>query len=67
MSKIVAYVAVPVIIDCANDKIEETVKEMYGAKSYVGYDYTNDGEASFVDMVLALKNQYEMIEKIKTK
>ena len=40
---------------------------MYGAKSYVGYDYTNDGEASFVDMVLALKNQYEMIEKIKTK
>lgn len=65
MSKIVAYVAVPVIIDCANDKIEETVKEMYGAKSYVGYDYTSTGTAEVVDMILALKRQFEMIDKIK--
>lgn len=65
MAKIIAYVSVPVIIDCSPDKIKETVEEMYGTQSYVGYDYTSTGEAGVVDMIIALKRQFEMIDKIK--
>lgn len=65
MVKVVAYVAVPVIVRCMGHRIKEEVEELYGTGSYVGYDYIIDSEAGIVDTALAIKKQCEIINKIK--
>jgi len=64
MSINIAYIKIPVVIDCKKSQIERCVNEAYGEGVYIGHEYS-DGDASISHVIQALAKQSETIKKLK--
>ena len=64
MSVNIAYIKIPVVIECKHSQIESCVNEAYGEGVYIGHEYA-DGDASISHVIQALVKQSEIIKKLK--
>lgn len=63
MSVNIAYIKIPVVIECKISQIEKCVNEAYGEGRYIGHEYS-DGDASISHVIQALAKQSETIKRL---
>lgn len=61
----IAYIKVPVVIDCNNSEIESRINEYFGHGVYGGHEYHAE-DLNPNRIILALIEQNELIKKITT-